>query len=289
MKTIYKVGLSIIILMAVILSLYLPICRCVGNSISDAKFKQYFNDDNYVMMYFYLKAHPEYIIYPVSTGNRTLLHAAVLKNKEKIVKLLVSEGAYINVLDDKHMTPLLYAIKNKKYKIIDSLANTNTMNFYNDGFTPLYYALSKNDYDMVKYLIDKGADVKVKDTYGDNCLQHYLSFIENFVGYPKYEIIYRKHNSKIFDLLIESGADINNINKLKQSVLMTAIHQINSEAVNQLLTSNVDIFYKDPSGETALYYAIFYVNTYDEIDNKKDERENIVRILKNAIKKKKSS
>ncbi len=262
------------------LILYLSICIFIGNSISDKRFNKYFIDDNDFMINCYLKAHPEYITCQMSSTGRTLLHVAARKDKIKILKLLISKGAKINVSDNDNMTPLLYAIKRKNYDMLDCLVKPDTVNFYNNGNTPLFIALSTNDYNIVKFIIDKGANINTKDLDGDNCLQQYNSFLEKFTGFPKYDIVYKKHNKLIFEYLLISGADINNINNIKLSVLMSAITASNDEAVSQLLNYNVNILYKNSNGMTALDIAKFYM----KFNVKKQEKIKIIKMIENAIK-----
>jgi hypothetical protein len=94
----------------------------------------------------------------------TLIHLAVLKNKKKLIDVLIENGANVNSANkDSAITPLHLAVNNNYAKIakvlIDGGANLNAVDVYNT--TPLYYAVIKGYVKTVQVLIAAGAEVGV--------------------------------------------------------------------------------------------------------------------------------
>ena len=135
----------------------------------------------------------------------------------EIAKLLIDNGADVNAKTKKFFktkfgkftssptisilaqsTPLHIAILNKHIKtaklLIENGADVNAK--YSYGYTPLHII---NNIDIIKLLIDKGADVNAKDDYRNTPL-HYAKDLE------------------IVKLLIDNGADVNAINNKGKSL-----------------------------------------------------------------------
>ena len=68
----------------------------------------------------------------------------------------------------------------------------------------LIHAVIINNYDLVKSLIDEGADVNAKNKYGSIALM----------------IALEEGHKEICELLIANGADVNAKDKLERTVLM---------------------------------------------------------------------
>ncbi|MBQ2645049.1 ankyrin repeat domain-containing protein [bacterium] len=120
----------------------------------------------------------------------TPLHYAVLNNQKEIVQTITSKFCDTEATDNEGNTPLFYSLGNKEIMniLLRSGADINGIN--SEGKTVLHQAVIKNDYDSVKFLIENGANVNIKDQ-NDNT-----------------PIFYAVKNSDIYTYLIESGAKI---------------------------------------------------------------------------------
>ncbi|WP_264707159.1 ankyrin repeat domain-containing protein [Wolbachia endosymbiont (group A) of Acrocera orbiculus] len=126
--------------------------------------------------------------------NRKPLHIAVDANRLNVVNLLLDRGANLKATDMYGKTPLDLAIqkgyedivevlKRKQLdldkellisaeegdleKIRDSIrqgANVNVQG--RQGWTPVFWAIQKNNFNIVELLLDNSADIKVKDNEG---------------------------------------------------------------------------------------------------------------------------
>ncbi len=150
--------------------------------------------------------------------NRTPLFYAITKgkvDKGDIVKLLIENGADPNCLDCWKNTPLHYAAASRHLVIAQMLIDSQNFNPENinaqneDGETPLHVAIRKNRLDMVKLLIEKGADLKNINTCGDTPLH---VAVQNSWFY-QFDIV---------NLLIEKGADVHLENKQGKTPLSMA-------------------------------------------------------------------
>ncbi len=120
---------------------------------------------------------------------------ALLKAQWEEAARLVEGGADVNVhfgLGDE--TPLHHAVKEKRIEfvklVLDMGAKVNERDTY--GSTPLIRAAETNNTDVVELLLKKGADIKAKDKSGQTPLITAA----------------RKNNADVFELLLRKGADV---------------------------------------------------------------------------------
>lgn len=113
-------------------------------------------------------------------NDRTLLHWTALMGLENHVEHLLTFKECtdsIDAIDDTAATPLILATLKGNRNIVKWLvekgANINARNW--QGHSPLQYACSKGWKDIVVYLLDKGADINVKDNRGDTSIHRLAS------------------------------------------------------------------------------------------------------------------
>ena len=101
--------------------------------------------------------------------NRTLLHWACAQGKTQVVKLLVEKGADVNAKTARGLTPLKQAVYGKHHEIVDFLLNRTPVDVDARGqqnFTLLHWACAEGKTQVVKLLVEKGADVNAKTERG---------------------------------------------------------------------------------------------------------------------------
>ena len=151
----------------------------------------------------------------------------------------------INAKDYFGYTALMRAASKGDLEIVKYLTE-NIENIINDktvidGSTALMFASKEGHLEIVKYLLENGADVNIKDNFGETAL-----IWASREGY--FEIV---------KCLVESGADINAKNSSGWTALMGVSSWKNGHLgiVKYLLKNGADINAKDNNGNTALIKA----------------------------------
>ena len=127
--------------------------------------------------------------------------------------------------------------------LIEKAADISQINVATLGFgsTPLMVAVEKQQLGAVRFLLNQGADVNLKDDYGFTAL--HLAAISSM-----YEVMI---------CLVENGADVNAVNLRDVTPLMMACDDdSNMDVVRYLMRRGADMQLKDVDGFTALLYAI---------------------------------
>ena len=141
--------------------------------------------------------------------------------------------------------------------------------------TPLYYAVDSNNMDMVKLLVEAGADVNAGKwpplcqavTENNTAIAEYLiDHGANVNAYPVdngwgslQQTVHVSNSVEMAKLLIARGADINSE---IYPVLNSAINQERKDLCEFLIQCGADVNAKDKWGHTPLYYAIRHDDSY---------------------------
>ena len=198
----------------------------------------------------------------------TPLITACQKNDIEIVKYLVQKGADINAKNDDAITPLMIACQGNDIKIMKNLfekgefekkfyntvdvkinieivkylvekgANVNAKNY--NRSTPLIIACYENDIEIVKYLVEKGADVNTKDINGVTPL---------LIACERNDINIVKH-------LVENGANVNEKNRFEITPLITACQKNDIEIVKYLVEKGANVNEETKNQDTPLMIAL---------------------------------
>ncbi|ORX75779.1 ankyrin [Anaeromyces robustus] len=179
---------------------------------------------------------------------------------QKITKILM------NKQNHERVTPQMLLIKNSKQKLLDCFQNEyldllsiNEPSFTYD--TPLILACKEGHYDLIKFLINHGADCCFQNPLGNTAF-HYAD--ETSI---KILLDYCQDWNKL-DMANRSQTKPDPNIKNKESITPIIYHCLegHNEIVKEMLNyDNVDITSKDLSGRTCLHYAC-YNNGYDIVE-----------------------
>jgi len=128
--------------------------------------------------------------------------------------------------------------------------------------TPLGVAASRGNLDLVKYLLEKGANPDLKGAGGETALFDAVFIYEQALEPQILDIkpSMTKFDYKIKDdivkLLIKYGADIHAVDDTNTTLLMFACMFERDAVADLLIKQGVDINVQDENGNTALIYAI---------------------------------
>ncbi len=151
------------------------------------------------------------------TGCTPLFKACWAKSK-RIIKLLLAKGANIEAQDKHGRTPLHFACINgapKSEKIVELLL-TNGANIEardKNGETPLYAACTMGREKVVELLLANGANKEIRDKDGKTLL----------------EVTQAKGHSKIVDLL-RSSQEVKSLTSPQSSVKPEALSSVNTQS-----------------------------------------------------------
>ena len=100
------------------------------------------------------------------TLNQTPLYYASREGKNKLVDFLIGEGGCkANHIDTYGQSPLFYAAREGHLetvkKLVENGANIDLVD--NNGQTPIYYAIKANRIDIIEYLLESGANTAISD------------------------------------------------------------------------------------------------------------------------------
>ena len=121
------------------------------------------------------KTEDVFLINSVDLDSNTPLHLATLNKQVVLVKLLLSQGSDPKALNSIGWTSVSCAAKSGDLEsliaILDSSSRVDIDATDNNNTTPLHLAAREGHSEIIDYLIEKGADVSVKDYKDRNPLE----------------------------------------------------------------------------------------------------------------------
>ena len=176
--------------------------------------------------------------------------------RASIIELLVYVGADINaqkMVEGKRMTPLIRAIMvTRRYqkiglvKLLIKLGADPNVRVNNvDGRSALITSCFSSNYEIAKYLLNHGADVSIRDNYGNTALM-YCGF--------------KTGHADIAKLLLKHGADVNIQNAVGYTALMYSCIKGFIDIAKLVLRYDADVNIRNNDGTTALMHSCLTKN-----------------------------
>jgi excisionase family DNA binding protein len=178
--------------------------------------------------------------------NGALLNAAREGDHQKI-RLLVGEGADVNVEGGNDWTPLMTAALDGDVETVKALfgGQVNGDAQCDKGWTALMTATVEGHMDVVRELIAQGVQVDARNNRGWTALRFAVSMDE----------------PEILRLLLDAGADANICDEEGETALMQAARENLPECLQMLLDAGAYAQARDMNGQTALMIARSYGHT----------------------------
>jgi len=172
------------------------------------------------------------------------LWRATANNNQEITKLLLENGATVdleNKTSSGSLTSLIYPSQEGYFEIVKLLVDHGADINYNafKGFTPIRIAARNGHLNIIKYLAEHGAKIDVKAEDGATPLEHAAS----------------KGHYDVVRFLIDKGANVNTVDKEGDFPLGEAAKYGYTEIMELLIRNKADLSLKNASGKTALDLA----------------------------------
>ncbi|UOX38731.1 ankyrin repeat containing protein [Finch poxvirus] len=225
----------------------------------------------------------------IDKNNRTPLFYAVKNNDYDMVKLLLKNGANVNLQDNIGYSCLHIAgIHNSNIEIVDALISykpdLNSRDWV--GRTPLHIFVIESNFEAVKSLLKAGAYVGLKDKCKHFPIYHSVMKLDHLIsglllkyganpntvngnGKTLLSMAVISNNTLMVEQLLLYGADVNNGGYDVPAPIISAINVNNYDIVKILLHNGANINVSTEDGRTSLHTAMFWNNSkiIDELLN----------------------
>uniref|UniRef100_A0A8C1Y5M1 Euchromatic histone-lysine N-methyltransferase 2 n=1 Tax=Cyprinus carpio TaxID=7962 RepID=A0A8C1Y5M1_CYPCA len=208
-----------------------------------------------------------------SQNRRCALHAAAQRGLLEVCYLLIQAGAKVDAQDKTLRTPLLEAIVNNHVEVVKYLIQSGACVYHADGstglhhaaklgnlevvllllstgqvdinaqdsggWTPIIWAAEHRHIDVIRALLNRGADVTLRDKEMNVCL-HWASF---------------SGCAEIAELVLNAGCPLTSINQHGDTPLHIAAREGYIDCVTLFLSRGADIDIMNKEGDTPLSLA----------------------------------
>lgn len=196
----------------------------------------------------------------MAEGGKTALMYAAESGDTMQVKLLVLNGAELELTHVENTTPLMVAVLNRQFDaahlLLEKGADPDQLDDYRG--TSLIYAAAMNDYRMADLLLFFGASDSLKDLDGNDvmmvatCLGHLETthvLLQNGLSPDSRDkklntplmVAAQQGNAEMASLLLEYGAETGHVNGQNYPPLAHAIRGGNKETVRILVDSGANV------------------------------------------------
>lgn len=162
------------------------------NGMSALHYAVIFNNINAVRTLLRYNCNPDLL----NKNKNNALHLGIYKQNYEICKLLLSSSININKQTKTGETALHLSLNFNMNQLFTDLINLGadySILDYDHEFAPIHYAVTLDNLDAFKLLVDKGADINQQDILGHTplyyiCMMNRIEFMKYLVRYHKGEI-----------------------------------------------------------------------------------------------------
>uniref|UniRef100_A0A8C2FC92 Euchromatic histone-lysine N-methyltransferase 2 n=1 Tax=Cyprinus carpio TaxID=7962 RepID=A0A8C2FC92_CYPCA len=173
---------------------------------------------------------------------RTPLLEAIVNNHVEVVKYLIQRGACVYHAEEDGSTGLHHAAKLGNLEVVLLLLSTGQVDINaqdSGGWTPIIWAAEHRHIDVIRALLNRGADVTLRDKEMNVCL-HWASF---------------SGCAEIAELVLNAGCPLTSINQHGDTPLHIAAREGYIDCVTLFLSRGADIDIMNKEGDTPLSLA----------------------------------
>uniref|UniRef100_A0A667X174 Euchromatic histone-lysine N-methyltransferase 2 n=1 Tax=Myripristis murdjan TaxID=586833 RepID=A0A667X174_9TELE len=173
---------------------------------------------------------------------RTPLLEAIINNHVEVARYLVQNSASVYHAEDDGYTGLHHAAKLGNLEIVYLLLETGQVDVNaqdSGGWTPIIWAAEHKHVDVIRALLNRGADVTIRDKEMNVCL-HWASFAGSV---------------DIAELVLNAGCCLSSVNMHGDTPLHIAAREGFEDCVTLFLSRGADIDIMNREGDTPLSLA----------------------------------
>uniref|UniRef100_A0A8C1E0T8 Euchromatic histone-lysine N-methyltransferase 2 n=1 Tax=Cyprinus carpio carpio TaxID=630221 RepID=A0A8C1E0T8_CYPCA len=173
---------------------------------------------------------------------RTPLLEAIVNNHVEVVKYLIQSGACVYHAEEDGSTGLHHAAKLGNLEVLMLLLSTGQVDLNaqdSGGWTPIIWAAEHRHIDVIRALLNRGADVTLRDKEMNVCL-HWASFAGS---------------AEIAELVLNAGCPLSSVNLHGDTPLHIAAREGYIDCVTLFLSRGADIDIMNKEGDTPLSLA----------------------------------
>nr|XP_061808338.1 histone-lysine N-methyltransferase EHMT2-like [Nerophis lumbriciformis] len=173
---------------------------------------------------------------------RTPLLEAIINNHIEVTRYLIQNGACVYHVEEDGYTGLHHAAKLGNLEIVNILLETGQVDVNsqdNGGWTPIIWAAEHKHVEVIKVLLNRGADVTINDKELNVCL-HWAAYAGNV---------------DIAEMVLNAGCSLASVNVHGDTPLHIAAREGYLECVTLFLSRGADIDIINREGDTPLTLA----------------------------------